>query len=466
MIYKDKFDAITRLTAAEFEGMTALQKLAMQPGLISLVSTLGNFSVVDDTIVRMNVIADGDAVVTGGGVCLAWLTRDFDFATAGPGGGAMPAGTYVVYLRVAEYGGTGARSLRCYPVATTQAESYDVDDAADPDAWRVGTVNPAHYLVVRTGVVWSGTAITNTGADARAEAFGPLDLTRIGRGDADEIIIGAGRNVRITGDLRADVLRARALSIDDDGIVNLGIAAHLSSGVGAVWGLGSSNASSATKGYFYLGKGATIQGAAGTGAGDPGITIDLQTWGTIIVGDNGEVNLLAGSDLNISGVIYIKDGAIAFFQDGSETYINDGSLLAKVAGSQLLFGDEDFDGIPEPGEFTGAQMVKAWARVNAAGTVLTSFNIDGCVHVADSGYYLLSLKRACSATGGILVTSNGSSGDDAETSLMAQWYGVGGDTIVVRTNQHVVVDGTPPQHGVEDRDVAFTVVVIGGVYAS
>lgn len=351
MIHQPKYDGLTRLTAAEFEGMTALQMDAFKPGLLSLTNANLARATKSGAVVTCGDFTAGDAIVTGGALCLAWLVRTFDFATAGDGGGPMPAGTYTIYLRLQEYG-AGARSMRCYPSATTEAEVYGVDDAGDPDAWRVGTVDRDVYLVVAENVVWNGvdTLTPSTPPDSRTDAWGAIDLARLGRGTHGEIVI----EDRALSFENLDLTTLDVTVLDLDGIL------YVSDG-SDVWAWNS---------YWHFRSGTDFVCEDGPFLMDLGMAATLRIGGGVIEND-GDIEM--GS--------------------ASQIVMNTGSSIIGSPGSYFMLPMTPAATNPIANEATGKHLSRAWALVADDGTLVDGLNVAS-VTKTGTGEYRVNFGRA------------------------------------------------------------------------
>jgi hypothetical protein len=353
MLYKNWTPRVTKISAPEADAIARLLQLHNAPGLIGhadLAKCLRS-----GTTMTCHAFDAGDKILTGLAVCESYQIAGVDFATAGNGGGALPAGTYSIYLDVIQSTGAAKRYL-CFPRAVNAAAILQPD--------------PKIYLIVRTGVIWDGEVITDQGEDARAGKWGPLDLTALGRGDDDAVLVGDDRDWRFAGPVYFD---------------------------GAVF----STAQTGINAEQYLSLGSL------TGGGIFNILDDSTFW----TGDNFDWILYGAMTLDATShplkqimgngsILQMLNGAKIQSVAGETLHdlLTFGSGLATINdATPLAFESCVLAGTPIKNQFHGAAQVKARARVSADGSIISSLNIYGVTKSA-TGVYAVVYKRRFAAS--------------------------------------------------------------------
>jgi hypothetical protein len=432
MIYKDWYDGDSRFWAAEIKGLTELLRGNFTPGIISDSAALAVVTASGAPLHEIHV-ADftvaGDALVTGGAWCTEFYITSLDFLTSGPAGTALPSGTYKCYLRVQEVG-AGARTMKCWPCVTTEAETFDVDSDEDTEAKFIGTIDETRYLVVRQGIVWNATTSTieDLGVDMRSNKYGCLDLAALGRGIIGSILIG-GRSVYITS------LVAAGLTIDANGTVDIGAGAEMTIGDDLILGIGNDAAVTIGTGLVLgigtgldmdVAKGGSIVFADGTGAGDPSVEITIGDYGLVMFAPNSTLDLFGLANLEV------------------------GAMLQKTVGSSILMYDQVMTDTPGKNDFYGAQLARVHVYVNADGTYEAgAFNVASVVR-DDDGKYTITFKRA--------FTNNAYS-----PSVTIDGGGGTWSALLAKAAGNIQVWTYP---GAVPSDAKFTLVIHGGALAA
>lgn len=416
MLYQDRIPRMSRISASEFKSMTEMLRAATRPALVSLTTPgLAFPTPVEDppgtfSKLRCAPFAAGDFIITGGAGCTSYLDDTFNFATAGPTGGPLPAGTYTIYLRVDE-AGLGAKEMRCWPCATTEASLIDVDDESDTEAKFTGMVDSTRYLVLLTGVTWDGTNVTNSApwwaaaatAHAQTKTFwGALPLTALGKGTFSSIVIAGDRGLTFHEAL-GHALQLDELHITNNGVVDIGSGADIDIGTGA---------------DLDVAKGGNVAFADGTGTGDRSVDMTLGAYSKTTVKKDSEIDLfgtavsLAKSLSTISEVevgddcrVYVRDGGKLQGEAGAEIAgdwdavsgcdinLKSGAQITVESGAQITVGNTEPAGGMALGVLYAEQLCLAKCRVSALGSLLgTSFNIDSVSWNGTDNYYTITFK--------------------------------------------------------------------------
>ena len=318
MIYKNWSPAVTQFLAREARGLADLNKTAFLPGLRAEGAAALAATAQAGTAMNLTDFAVGDWLLTGGALCAAFETLAIDFATAGDAGGALPAGTYKLYLRLADAGDAGNAYYNATPGVTDESGAYDVDDETEPTAVRTGTVDEAVYLVVRTGIVWSGAAITDDGDDDRAGKWGLIDAAELLRGDRLEIIINRGVQINGALDVLAmyvGALQLTALELLGYGETIIGDYHSVVVGVGVGFELGDGVEVVAPDGGVLLDLGESSTLTLGTDS-----TLELADYATMLLGANSEATCDGFFHLTIMGAL-VADGRLVVNLNEADTIV-------------------------------------------------------------------------------------------------------------------------------------------------
>lgn len=440
-IHQNYAPGVTRVTAAQMRGIADLLRTAMRPGLVSLTnSQLARPYKINSTTIGLVGFIEGDSIVTGGAVCTSFATDRIDLATAGDGGGALPAATYNLYLRIQRAGTTANRVFQCYPMVTTGAGAYDVDDASHPDAFRTGQVNftrPDVYLKLLAGITWDGTQITNAGSFfsnlittwGTRNIWGCVDLTDVGRGTAAAVVIGNGRGLAVD-QLLVGTFETNHLRILDNGQITCGVNVDVTFG---------NNPS-----IRFTGPVNEIIAEQG------GLLFDLGTASEIRVGSGGLLKMLDGSAVAIAGDMNFLNGAVAQF--------NPGAALIGLQGSYMMAPPSPAIGEPIANEVTGRHLFRAIAVVDTDGTLLWGLNIDS-VSVTDTGEYTVNFQRNISGNYGAFAQTFGA----ADIELGARATTISSAYVVVMTFKHAV--NLSGDHIATAQAAKFVLTIVGGTLA-
>lgn len=438
MIHKNYAPGVTRVAAAELRGIADLLRTALRPGLVSLTNpALARPYKVNATTIGLGAFTSGDSIVTGGAVCTAYVTDRIDLATAGDGGGPLPAATYNLYLRVQRAGTAANRVFACYPMVTTGAGAYDVDDPTHADAFRTGQVNytrPDVYLKLLAGITWDGTQITNAGSFfsnlittwGTRNIWGCLDLTDVGRGTAAAVVIGNGRGLSVD-QLLVDTFETNHLSILDNGLIECG------DNVDVTFGNNPS--------IRFTGPVNEIIAEQG------GLLFDLGTASEIRLGSGGLLKMLDGSLVEIAGDMDLLNGAIAQLAAGAS--------LIGLQGSYIMAPANPAIGEPIANEVTGRHLFRALAVVDTDGTLLWGLNIDS-VEVTGTGEYTVNFQRNISGSYGPLAQTFGA----ADVELGARAKTISAAYVVVQTFKHAV--NLSGEHIATAMAAKFVLMIVGG----
>lgn len=446
-IHKKYVDGATKIYGAEFRGAFDFLRAVGKAGLVSLTNPDLAKPTKSGSVINLGAFTDGDGILTGGLMCHEFNVASIDFTTAAPGGGALAAGTYTLYLAADEGGTAGDRRPAASPRLTDKSGAWDVHDPAHPDAYATGTPNadrPDVYLVLLEGIVWDGANITsafpNQAAWKAMTFWGVTPLTSAARGNFEQIVIGDERQLLLE-DLSIDTLDVRVIDVADDGWLFLGTDS-------TVWGHDGANfhfwGASGHQVHFYDG-GADINlyMASQLTLGDNSVITLSGTNSRIVVGAASEIDVDGVVNFENAGALVAKSGGIVQFDDGAKVY----------------FGDQEFTGIPGVGRVYGAMMPRAIAKVGFNGTLVWGFNVDSITKVG-TGEYKVNFKRSLGAGGhhGAQVTLHTQSEaiNDCEISAVALPLA---DYVYVGIAKHTVIAGA---HALAAEDQDFMVVVWGG----
>ena len=332
-LYKSWVDDTTKLFAAEADAISRLLGL-LSPGLIS---PAGNYNFAKASILgtTIKLVAFGatDRIVSARAIAAAYYRDNVDFATAGEAGGALPAGTYNIYLDIHE-SATAAKAYLAWPRAMTAA----VDESV--------------YLVVAQ-VAWNGAALSSL-VDDRAGKWGVLDLTGLATGALtltdNDVVIGDDRDwlfegtVRHTGPLVSEITTLGKTA--GGGIVNIRALTYL--------GINES--------YWQFLQPSTIESLSG----------DLQ----IDLGEASGISMGAGSHLRLTGLnTGFELGAEAWAIIDGTMFIMPGGDLSVSATGRVIFETGDPPATHAPNQCSGAAIAKAWALIEGTGAIKTSMNV-------------------------------------------------------------------------------------------
>ncbi|MFA5123705.1 hypothetical protein [Zavarzinia sp.] len=374
MLIKNWIDGVTRLYAAEADAMAKLLNVTLMPCLGGAMATATAAAPsINGTRVEFAALGAEDGIVTGNALATAYYRDYVDFATGSEIGGPLAAGAYTLYFDIQESAGP----VKTYLIkAAAVLTSEGVDDAL--------------YLVVAT-VAWNGTDTLSSLVDLRAGQWGALDLTGMGRGDRTEVIIGDGRDWRFEGDVQVDG-RLTAKAFLDVGVVGVG------GGTVNLYGL--------TGDHSAIISGFVDWAVEGPLVFTPGVAgkIDLN------LGTNGVITVPSSADINVAGVAQIQVGGLLDVL--GTTAFGDNSLSQINTAADFHFESGSFTGTPTRNQFTGASILKAWARVQANGTITSNYNVAS-VTASGSGVYAVTFKRAMlsAALGAPMIIPYGNSSD-------------------------------------------------------
>lgn len=347
-LYKSWVDDTTKLFAAEADAISRLLGL-LTPGLIS---PAGNYNFAKASILgtTIKLVAFGatDRIVSARAIAATYYRDNIDFATAGDAGGALPAGTYNIYLDIHE-SATAAKTYLAWPRAMTAA----VDESV--------------YLVVAQ-VAWNGAALSSL-VDDRAGKWGVLDLTGLATGALtltdNDVVIGDERDwlfegiVRHTGALVSEITTLGKTA--GGGIVNIRALTY--------FGINES--------YWQFLQPSTIESLSG----------DLQ----IDLGEASGISMGAGSHLRLTGLnTGFELGAEAWAIIDGTMFIMPGGDLSVSATGRVIFETGDFAGTPAPNQLTGASFAKAWGELEGS-TIKNALNVASVVY-NNPGVYDVTFK--------------------------------------------------------------------------
>ncbi|MCL4234064.1 MAG: hypothetical protein KJ042_06060 [Deltaproteobacteria bacterium] len=345
-------------------------------------------------------------------------------------------------MRVQRAGTASNRVFACYPMVTTGAGAYDVDDAAHPDAFRTGQVNyarPDVYLKLLAGITWDGTEITNSAGFWSAlvtewgqkNIWGALDLTDVGRGTAAAVVIGNGRGLAVD-QLLVDTFETNHLSILDGGQIECG------DNVDVTFGNNPS--------IRFTGPVNEIIAEQG------GLLFDL--------GTASEIRLGSGSQITLNAALLAVDETSLVSLSGTLLAV-DGSYVIKHAGSDWQLRDQVFTGTPSRYGLYGAQIPRAIAHVEAGGDLAWGFNID-TVERTGEGVYVITLKRPLASTSGFCATAGIYLDGDLRQGAQVTSAASGGGGIAQFTVKTFYLDNPVASVEAVADDARFVFQVLGG----
>lgn len=426
MLLKTCAEGVTPILAEEFRGLADFLKACFRPGLVG-AANLARISCVG-AVATANDFGAGDMLYTGGALVNAFDTTSIDFATAGAAGGPLAAGTYKIYVRLEQGGTTADRYYVASLCATDESNIYDVDDNEHEDARYTGTIDETVYLVLRTGVMWDGTNITDDGDDDRTNRWGTFNEAML-RGTFAEAVID-DRDIQVTN-LDAGTIDATTIETAFFNLAENGIAEFMENH--QLW-LGE-NGRMIFQGSYE------IDGTAGD------VRIDLGADSNILLRDSATLELANGAKItgdSISGLD--MDGFVSL---GATGWVS--TPKAQVYGTAPA-------GTPEKDTLYAGLLVRALAKVTVGAGPGFDITVGGAVNIA-------SVSRGGVGTYQVHFTR---SQDDVHYFALA--YALGDNVQAEITNQaagallvHTRHDDTADHTAV---DSSFAILVVGGVQAN
>ena len=399
MLKKSWFDRLTEISAGEGDAIGNLLQKLFTPGVSKYGLGTPTLSFGGTTATIAESWFGDEGLITAVALCTAWYRNTFDFATMSPTGGALDAGTYDLYIDAKEVDlGGGEMQYQAWLRAAA-----------------TGTVDSDTYLMIRLGVVWSGAAITDHGADSELVYIGALDLTKLGLGSMPQVVLGSpDRGIRFDG------------RVDFSEDVHVGLAA----GVEII-------------------------------AGDGHVTIDLGEASTVELDTNSRIDLVgAGAAINVSSGAAVRaiGGSVEATAGGAILAGPDGYLYAGVgsiflADEPLQFTDSDTPAAPKQHALYGKSVVRAFARVHSDGTLLDSFNVDSVTAVG-AGIYHVNFIRDFTAVDYVAIPAAIST-----AKRSAQVYQQLTNLMTIVTHKNEAGDDA-------NINCAFSIIVFGGVQAA